>query len=57
MCTHYGPKFKNSFTGTDNDEEVVSEERTSKFISLSKSQDKFVRGIEQKSAGLVGEEG
>lgn len=54
MCTHYGSKFKASFTGTDIDEEVISSERTSKFISLSKSQDKFVRDIEQKSAGLVG---
>jgi hypothetical protein len=54
MCTHYGPKFKNSFTGTDEDHEVISEERTSKFIHLSKSQDKFVRSIEQKASGLVG---
>ena len=54
MCTHYGPKFKASFTDTDNDVEVISEERTSKFIHLSKSQDKYVRGIEQRAADLVG---
>lgn len=54
MCTEYDPKFKTSFTGTDSDEEVISSERTSKFISLSKAQDKFVRDIEEKSAGLVG---
>lgn len=55
MCTHYGPKFKASFTNTDNDDEVISEERTSKFVYLSKAQDKFVRSIERKSAELVGE--
>lgn len=54
MCTHYERKFQASFTGTDNDDEVISEERTSKFVHLSKSQDKYVRGIEQKAADLVG---
>lgn len=54
MCTHYDNHFQSSFTGTDDDDEVISEERTSEFIHLSKGQDKFVRGIEQKAACLVG---
>lgn len=54
MCTHYERKFQASFTGTDNDDEVISEERTSKFVHLSKSQDKYVRCVEHKAAELVG---
>lgn len=54
MCTQYEHQFQSSFTGTDDDDEVISEERTSEFIHLSKGQDKYARGIEQKAACLVG---
>ncbi len=46
--------FQDSFTENDDNERVISEERSSKFIFLSKGCDKVIRSLEQKSAELVG---
>ena len=54
ICEKYDSSFQRSFTENDNNEEVLSEYRTSKFIYLSKGQDNIVRGIEAKAANLVG---
>ncbi len=54
VCTIYSTKFVSSFTEDNNNQEVVSDERTSKVLYLTKSQDKIIRNIEQKAAGLVG---
>ena len=54
MCTNYCDNFKASFTGADDGKEIISDERTSRFMYLTKSQDKFVRSIERKSSNLVG---
>ena len=54
LCHQYDRKFKSSFTEDENNEEVISEFRTSNFIHLSKAQDTIVRRIEAKAAELVG---
>jgi hypothetical protein len=38
----------------ENSEEVISEFRTSTFLYLTKAQDRVVRTIESRAAGLVG---
>ena len=54
LCTAYGSRFESSFTEADDKTEVISEERTSNHIHLSKAQDRFVRVIEQRAADMVG---
>jgi hypothetical protein len=54
ICTNCRNSFRSSFTENSDNEEVVSEERTSQFVHLHKSEDRIVRGIEQKAADLVG---
>jgi hypothetical protein len=54
ICTQYSNQFKSSFTENESNEEIISEERTSTYIHLSKSQDRVVRNVEQKAAELVG---
>ena len=53
ILTENAKKFKNSFTEDDSNKRVVSQERTSTFIFLRKSQDRVVRGIESRAADLV----
>jgi hypothetical protein len=47
VITRYGPQFESSFT-QDDQERVISEERTSQHIHLSKGQDRVVRSVERK---------
>ena len=47
-------EFTRSFTENEENEHVVSTERTSNYIHLEKSQDRVVRAIEQRAADLVG---
>lgn len=47
-------KFKGSYTESEDNELVLSEERTSRFIHLTKGQDRVVRAIEQRAADYVG---
>jgi prolyl 4-hydroxylase len=54
LCTNNMKHFQDSFTENDDNERVISEERSSKFIFLSKGCDKVIRSLEQKSAELVG---
>ena len=54
ICTNHAKSFKSSFTQGENQDEVVSEERTSKFLQLSKSQDAVVRRVEERASDLVG---
>ena len=53
ICQLYSNKFGKSFTENEMNEEVLSSYRTSEFIYLTKSQDKFVRQIEKRAADLV----
>lgn len=46
--------FMSSFTEDENQEAVISEERTSTYTYLSKGQDGVVRSLERKSAELAG---
>ncbi len=54
LCTQYGAKFGSSFVEDEENNEVLSELRTSKFIHLSKAQDPVIRRIEQRAAELIG---
>ena len=54
ICTNRCGIFQNSFVEDDDNNEVVSTERTSKYTYLNKSQDTFVRNIEARATDLVG---
>lgn len=54
ICTQHKNRFQNSFTEDDDLKEVISEERTSTYIHLSKAQDRVSRAIEQRASELVG---
>jgi len=55
ICTQHKNQFQSSFTEDDDGrKEVISEDRTSTYIHLSKSQDRVVRAIEQRASELVG---
>jgi prolyl 4-hydroxylase len=54
ICTQYDKKFSSSFTEDENNQEVLSEFRTSNFIHLTKGQDSVIRRIETRAAELVG---
>lgn len=54
ICTQNLRFFKSSFTEDDNNIEIVSEERTSTYIHLTKSQDKVIRDVERRAGELVG---
>jgi hypothetical protein len=54
VCTVHAKAFKASFTQDDHNKEVVSEERTSTHIHLSKAQHASVRTVESRAADLVG---
>lgn len=47
-------QFMSSFTQNDDNEEVLSSERTSTYIYLSKSQDAVIRNIERRASELIG---
>jgi hypothetical protein len=53
ILTQHSTKFRNSFTENDNNEEIISQERTSTFIHLTKGQDSILRGIELRASTLV----
>jgi hypothetical protein len=54
VCTVHAKAFKASFTQDEHNKEVVSEERTSTHIHLSKAQHASVRTVESRAADLVG---
>jgi Rps23 Pro-64 3,4-dihydroxylase Tpa1-like proline 4-hydroxylase len=54
ILTNYHQNFESSFTENDDHEEVVSSERTSRYIHLTKAQDVWVRAIENRAADIVG---
>ena len=55
ICTQHKHQFQSSFTEDDDDlKEVISEDRTSTYIHLTKSQDRVVRAVEQRASELVG---
>lgn len=54
VCTKFEGRFSRSYTQDSNMLECISEERTSRNLQLCKSQDAFVRRIEQRAADLVG---
>lgn len=54
VCTLHGKAFKSSFTEDDEKHEIVSEERTSSHIHLTKGQHAMIRSVERRAADLVG---
>lgn len=54
VCTLHGKAFKTSFTEDEGKNEVVSEERTSSYIHLTKGQHTLIRSVERRAADLVG---
>ena len=54
ICTVHSRSFKASFTEDGEKNEVISEERTSSHVHLTKGQDSTVRSIERRAAELVG---
>ena len=54
VCTQHGKAFKSSFTENEEQQEVVSEERTSSHIHLSKGQHSLVRTVETRASDIVG---
>ena len=54
ICTQRMKKFKSSFVENDDNEEVISSERTSTYTYLGKGQDGIVRGVERKASDLAG---
>jgi hypothetical protein len=54
VCTIHTKKFRASFTEGENHETLISNERTSKYIHLSKGQDSHVRSIERRASDLMG---
>ncbi len=54
ICTNHKKSFKTSHTESDTNERVLSEERTSTFFHLAKSQDALTRQIECRAADLLG---
>lgn len=53
LCTKEQNNFKQSYTEYKS-ESVISEERTSRFLQVTKSKDSVVRSIEDKAASLFG---
>eukprot|EP01079_Euglenida_sp_SAG-EU17-18_P003489 gene3489-3948_t len=49
-----GEHFVRSYTNNDQGGKVVSNERTSQFMHLDKSHDRWVGQIERRAAELVG---
>lgn len=54
IITTQNEAFEASFTESDNNSQVVSEERTSRFFHLAKSQDVIARNIEERASSIVG---
>ena len=54
FCTNRCAIFKNSFTEDDDNNEVISEERTSMYTYLNKGQDNVIRNIEARASELCG---
>eukprot|EP01038_Epipyxis_sp_PR26KG_P005126 gene5126-7142_t len=54
LCTANQSKFKKSFTDSLNEDKVISSERTSNYLSISKGQDRVIRKLEQRASDLVG---
>lgn len=54
FCTNRCAIFKNSFVEDDDNNEVISEERTSRYTYLNKGQDSIIRNIETRAAEMCG---
>ena len=54
VCTEYESRFKASYTDTADGTKIISDERTSRFIHIGKSQNQHIRHIEQRLSELVG---
>jgi hypothetical protein len=54
LCTDKQFAFHSSFTEADCNERVISDERTSTFIHLTKGCDATIRSVERRAADLIG---
>ena len=54
MCTQQRKAFKHSFTENEQQQEVISEERTSTYTYLTKGQDATIRNLEHRAANIAG---
>jgi prolyl 4-hydroxylase len=54
IVTQNQQSFKHSFTENEQNEELLTEHRTSTYIHLTKGQDQTIRSIERKLSNLVG---
>jgi len=54
ICTNRCGIFQHSFVEDDENNEVVSTERTSKYTYLNKAQDSVVRNVEARATEMVG---
>lgn len=54
ICTFKKGKFNSSFVENDDNEEVISEMRTSKYVYVNKAHSTEIRAIEERAATLSG---
>jgi prolyl 4-hydroxylase len=54
ICTYKKGKFNSSFVENDDNEEVISELRTSKYVYVNKAHSSEIRAVEERAATLCG---